>query len=407
MACARELDIAARVRSSVGSYIGSGLHVAIGRNPAVLNSAGRIYLDHAATTPVLPEVMTSMCEAMGKWANPNSPHSEGRAARAALEDARQRIKKALSWDGELIFTSGATESLAIALSRSDRPVLASAVEHDAVFRAAPAAKVIPVGARSEVDRDALDDGLKRNNAPLVAIQHVNSETGIEQPIDELTRFVREAGGCLVCDCSQSAGKVPLPDADMLVVSAHKLGGPPGIGALLVRDLGMLTAVGGQEFGYRAGTQNVPAAVGFAVAVEQFPIRLIPGGGPDAGPMAQWLHDLAHPILDLEYPMTQAGGVYQPARGMRLSSIQAWTIPGMSAAAQLVHFDSAGIAVSAGSACSSGSLKSSRVLSAFGVSEEDARCTIRVSFGWSTSSDDISRFLETWRDIASKAQSRAA
>ncbi len=407
MACARELGIAARVRSSVGSYIGSGVHVAIGRNLAVLNSAGRIYLDHAATTPVLPAVMTSMREAMGNWANPNSPHSEGRAARAALEDARLRIKKALCWDGELIFTSGATESLAIALSRSDRPVLASAVEHDAVFRAAPAAIVIPIGARSQVDRDALHDGLKRNDAPLVAIQHVNSETGIEQPIDELTGLVREAGGCLVCDCSQSAGKIPLPDADVLVVSAHKLGGPPGIGALLVRDLGTLVAVGGQEFGYRAGTQNVPAAVGFAVAVEQFPIKLFSGGPPDARPMVKWLYDLTDPILDLDHRMAQAGGVYQPAHGMRLSNIQAWTIAGMSAAAQLVHFDSAGIAVSAGSACSSGSLKSSRVLSAFGVNEEDARCTIRVSFGWSTSGDDISRFLETWGNIATKARSRAA
>jgi cysteine desulfurase len=397
----------ARVHCGVGSYIGTPVQVAIGRNPALLSSSDRLYLDHAATTPVLPGVMTSMRDALDRWANPNSPHAEGRAARAALEDARSRIKAAFAWDGDLIFTSGATEALSIALSRSERSVLASAVEHDAVFRAAPAATVLPIGANSEVDRDALRDALAALDSPLVAIQHVNSETGIEQPIDALARDIRESGGLLVCDCSQSAAKIPLPDADMLIVSAHKLGGPPGIGALLLRSLEMIKPVGGQEFGYRAGTQNVPAAVGFATAVEQFKIGRFSGRPRDALPVVKWLYDLAYPILDLEYPMTEAGGVYQPTGGMRLSSVQAWTMPGMSAAAQLVRFDSAGISVSAGSACSSGSMKPSRALTAFGISEEEAACTIRVSFGWSTTTADVGRFLETWLDIAGEVRARAA
>jgi cysteine desulfurase len=199
---------------------------------------------------------------------------------------------------------------------------------------------------------------------------------------------------------------------MIVVSAHKLGGPPGIGALLVRDLGMLKGVGGQEFGYRPGTQNLPGALGFAAALEQFEIGVFSGGVPGALPMARWLSDMGNALMDLEYPIGQAGGVYQPARGQgdrpfTCGWILALTIPGMSAAAQLIRFDVAGIAVSAGSACSSGSLKPSRVLKAFGVPEQDAACTIRVSFGWSTTADDIGRFLETWLDIASDARSRAA
>jgi cysteine desulfurase len=374
--------------------------------------AERIYLDHAATTPILPAARAAVAEAMERWANPSSPHAEGRAAHAALEGARARMKQALRWKGELIFTSGASEALAIALGRTDRPVFASAVEHDAVFRAAPDAMVLPMGAKAQVSRDALDAALRSGPPAIFAIQHVNSETGVEQPIESLVAQVRESGGLLVCDCSQSAGKVRLPDADMIAISAHKLGGPPGIGALLVRDLAMLKGVGGQEFGYRPGTQNLPGALGFAAAVEQHKIGVFPDGPPDALPMVRWLSDMGYPILDLESPIGQAGGTYPPEREPgdmpRFRSwIQAIAMRGMSAAAQLIRFDAAGIAVSAGSACSSGSLKPSRVLQAFGVPDADAACTIRVSFGWSTTAEEIQQFLETWLDIASDARSRAA
>lgn len=374
--------------------------------------AERIYLDHAATTPILPAAQAAVAEAMERWANPSSAHAEGRAAHAALEDARARIKRAFRWRGELIFTSGATEALAIALGRTDRPVFASAVEHDAVFRAAPDAMVLPLGAKAEVSRDALDAALRSGPPAIVAIQHVNSETGVVQPIASLVAQVRETGGLLVCDCSQSAGKARLPDADMIVVSAHKLGGPPGVGALLVRDVAMLKGVGGQEFGYRPGTQNLPGALGFAAAIEQHEIGIFPAGLPDALPMVRWLSDLGYPIMDLESPFGRAGGTYQPDREPGdmpcfCSWIQAVTMKGMSAVAQLIRFDAAGIAVSAGSACSSGSLKPSRALQAFGVPEAEAACTIRVSFGWSTTAEEIQRFLETWLRIASDARSRAA
>lgn len=371
----------------------------------------RIYLDHAATTPILPAARAAVAEAMARWANPSSAHAEGRAAHAALEEARARAKRALRWRGELIFTSGASEALAIALGRSDRRVFASAVEHDAVFRAAPDALLLPIGAKAEVLREALDGALRASPPALVAVQHVNSETGVKQPVDALAAQVRGHGGLLVSDCSQSAGKIPLPDADMIVVSAHKLGGPPGIGALLVRDLAMLRGVGGQEFGYRPGTQNLPGALGFAAALEQLRIGIFPGN-PDALPMVEWLADMGELLADLEHPVGEAGGVFQPAgeageRAMFSAWIMAIAMPGVSAAAQLIRFDGAGIALSAGSACSSGSLKPSRALRAFGVPEQEAACTIRVSFGWSTTADEIRRFLDTWLAIAADARTRAA
>lgn len=354
-----------------------------------------------------------MTEALADWHNPSSPHAEGRAARAALEDARSRIKRTLEWDGELIFTSGSSEGLAIALGRSDRRILASAVEHEAVFRAAPDARLLAVGAKGHVSREALDEALKDGPPPIVAIQHINSETGVEQPVGSFAETVRSVGGILLSDCSQSAGKVPLPDVDLIVLSAHKLGGPPGVGALLVRDLAMLEPVGGQEFGYRAGTQNVPAALGFAAALEAYEIGKMPGPPHESLPMVQWLWDMRYSVMDLEYPIGQAGGVFQPETmkpgegPMFAGWISALTMPGVSASAQLILFDAAGIAISAGSACSSGTLKASRALTAFGLSPEDAACTIRVSFGWSTTAEEINTFLQTWLNMASDARSRAA
>lgn len=364
----------------------------------------RIYLDHAATTPMRPEAIAAVAEAMTRWANPSSPHAEGRAARATLEDARARIKAALGWPGELIFTSGASEALAIGLSRAKAERrLVSAVEHDAVFRAAGAGvEVLPVAAGAVLDRDALADALRSPEKPILALQHINSETGTIQPFEGLAEQLREAGGVLLADCSQSAGKYALPGADMIVVSAHKLGGPPGIGALLVRDFGLLDPSGGQEFGYRGGTENLPGALGFAAAVE--------AASMTERNMVDWLDGLGMSILDLEYPVNRAGGLFVPhlADGALWSPhIAAIAMPGLSAAAQLMRFDAMGFAVSAGSACSSGTLKPSRALRAFGVDEDAASRTIRVSFGWNTKCQEISAFLKAWLEIAGQARSRAA
>ena len=366
----------------------------------------RIYLDHAATTPLRPEARAAMEEGFRIWANPSSPHAEGRKAKQALEDARDRVKKALGWDGEVIFTSGASEALAIGLQQAkvDRRVV-SAVEHDAVFRAAPDAEVVGIGAKANVDREQLADLLKHANKAVVAIQHVNSETGVRQPVDILTEQVRQAGSLMISDCSQSAGKYNLPDADMIVISAHKLGGPIGIGALLVRSFSLLEPTGGHERGYRQGTENLPAILGFASALEARAIsKETVGSGMATSAIAgqaSWVSAAGLGYRDIEYTIHSAGGDFQPqdTDGFEHDyAILAISHPKISAQAQLIRLDAMGIAVSAGSACSSGTLKKSRVLDAFGVPDDVAARTIRVSMGWNSSYDELIQFAEAWESL---------
>jgi cysteine desulfurase len=300
-------------------------------------SAPRIYLDHAATTPILSAAREAMAEAFGRWANPSSPHREGRAARAALEEARAQIKAALGWRHELIFTSGATESAAIALTRTAmaRPALVSAVEHNAVLRARSDVTILPVDAGGVVRVDTIPQGA------IVAIQHGNNETGIIQPIERIAGAVADAEGLLFVDCAQTAGKLPLPPADLIAVSAHKLGGPPGIGALLVRQHGLLAPLGqGQESGYRSGTENLPAILGFAAALDG-----------QTGDGAPWIPAAAEWRAHLDDVVTQHGGEIVGADSPRIPTIGAYRLPGMSAEAQLIRLDMAGFAVSAGSALS--------------------------------------------------------
>ncbi len=352
----------------------------------------RIYLDHAATSPLRPEASAAMEEGFRIWANPSSPHAEGRKAKAALEDARERVKKALDWDGEVIFTSGASEALWIALNRAkvDRRIV-SAVEHDAVFRAAPDAEVVPVDSQSwEVCSRSLNDMLSRGGISLVAVQSVNSETGKwllgrdEQGISqELIEAVRAQGGLTLSDCSQSAGKLPLPDVDIAVVSGHKLGGPIGVGALLVRDYSILRPVGGHERGYRSGTENLPAILGLAAALEVHDYKSWPAHNATFREEGSLFWDEGCALM----------------RGKHISYVQALCHPTMKAQAQLIRLDALGISVSAGSACSSGTLKKSRVLDEFGVDDDIADRTIRVSFGWNSQPDELDRFYEAWRSLS--------
>lgn len=332
------------------------------RNPAI---SGRIYLDHAATSPLRPEARAAMEEGFAIWANPSSPHAEGRKARAALEDARERIKRALGWEGELIFTSGASEALWIALNRAkvERRIV-TAVEHDAVFRAAP-------------DAELFTGGEPPAEGTLIAVQHVNPETGTILRIADTADAMREDGALLLSDCAQSAGKLPLPEADMIVVSAHKFGGPIGVGALLVQDFAVLEPVGGHERGYRQGTENLPGAMGMAAALE-------------AG---CWVTS-----PNERRAFAEALSPYQLERGEQVDYIFALAHPTMSAQALLIRLDGQGFAVSAGSACSSGTLKKSRVLDAFGVPDDVAARTIRVSLGWNTTPEELERFAKAWASL---------
>jgi len=322
-----------------------------------------------------------MREGFALWANPSSPHAEGRRARAALEEARARIKAALGWDGELIFTSGASEALALALNHSNKPVIGcSAIEHESVLRNAGTAARFPVSPAGLVMLpDALEPG-------LVAIQQVNNETGVIQPLDNLAGQVREAGGVLLADCAQGAGKISLPDADLIALSAHKFGGPVGIGALLVRDFALLAPSGGQERGYRGGTENLPAVLAMTAALEA-------GSG--------WIGEAARLRARLESGLKAAGGEIVAEDTSRMATIGACRMPGMSSAAQLIRFDAAGFAISAGSACSSGSLKTSHVLEA--MRHPHPAEVVRVSIGRETSEADIDAFLGAWRAIAETAR----
>jgi cysteine desulfurase len=345
----------------------------------LMPSQERIYLDHAATTPVIAAAREAMAEAMSHWANPSSPHQEGRAARAALEDARARIAAALDWDGEVILTSGASEAIALGLSGTG--ATASSVEHDAVLAVAGSTR-LPVTSDGHVDLSSV------SGAGRFAVQSVNNETGVIQPMPEIASAVRAVGGILFADCSQSAGKLPLPEADMIAVSAHKLGGPPGMGGLLVRNLGLLSPTGGQEQGYRRGTENLPAAVGFATALEA-------GFG--------WMENAARLRETLDAAIIASGGVVVASASNRLATIGSYRMPGVAASSQLINFDMAGIAVSAGSACSSGTLKTSHVLTAMGWDDRAAAEVIRVSFGADTNDSDIASFIDVWRSINARAK----
>ncbi|HSG56802.1 MAG TPA: aminotransferase class V-fold PLP-dependent enzyme [Paracoccaceae bacterium] len=337
-----------------------------------------MYLDHAATSPLRPEARAAMEQGFAIWANPSSPHAEGRRAKAALEDARARVKAALGWQGEVIFTSGASEALAIALGRGKGGArLLSAVEHDAVFAAAPQAEHLPVLSTGLLDLAALTEAVDRER-PLVAVQTVNSETGAMQDEAAIAAIVHAAGGLWLADASQSAGKLALPPADMVVVSAHKLGGPVGVGALLVRDYAMLEPSGGHERGYRRGTENMPAALGFAAALE-------------AGEWAATTAIRSHFAAQLE--ASQLPIANSADHILALSHLQ------LSAQVLVIRLDAMGFAVSAGSACSSGSLKPSRVLSAMGLPADKAQRTIRVSLGWNTTPADLDAFVAAWRSLA--------
>jgi len=349
----------------------------------------RIYFDHAATTPVLPEARDAMARALDVWANPSSPHGEGRASRKALEEARATLGEVLDWRHDVIFTSGASEAIAIVGKRARAPGRAYlATEHDIVpATMGDGARALPVDRGGLIDMAELDAVLADGPA-LIAIQQVNNETGVIQPMEAIAAKVRDAGSLLLADCAQSAGKMPLPDADFIAISAHKFGGPPGIGALLIKDLTTLEASGGQEKGYRRGTQNLPGAMGMAAALE-------------SGVFAEAMPRLAELRRRLDDGVKASGGAVIAEGSERIANIGAVAMPGGQSSGLLVQFDLAGFAVSMGSACGSGAMKESRVLKAMQVDPQIASSFLRISFGPSTSEADVDAFLAEWQRIASR------
>lgn len=366
-------------------------------------SASRAYLDWNATTPVLPAVIAAVGEALALTGNPSSIHAEGRAARALMEAARKDIARLVQADAQnVVFTSGATEGINTVLTlglcatcgKDRQPttrVLASSTEHSAIFAAAPDAGVIPVDANGILDLAALESLLAQGGPALVAVQLANNETGVIQPIPEVARLVHAAGGALMVDAVQAPGKVAIDigalGADVLIITAHKFGGPKGIGAMVfangeTRLERAFIRGGGQERGQRQGTENLSGIAGFAAAARA-------ALTVDFEAMRA-LRDGFEASLD-----QLSNGVFIAGNAApRLPNTSFFALPGLEAGKVVIASDLDGVAVSSGSACSSGKVGASKVLTAMGQGERAPQGAVRVSIGPRTTQGELDACLST-------------
>ena len=360
-----------------------------------------VYLDYNATAPLRPAAAEVMAHAAALTGNASSVHGFGRQARAAIETAREQVAAmAGAKPAQIVFTSGGTEANNLAVVGCGRArVLVSSIEHDSVLAAALAAPRIPVTAEGIVDLAALERLLKAGaQQALVCVMLANNETGAIQPIAEVVAIAHRAGALVHCDAVQAAGKLPVDFAalgvDVLSLSAHKFGGPKGVGALIIADGVPLTAQlrgGGQERGRRAGTENVAAIAGFGAAADEARRDL-----PRIADITA-LRDRLEREAVRRVPATQIIADTAP----RLPNTSCLAMPGMPAETLVMTLDLAGVAVSAGSACSSGKVKASHVLQAMGLGGDIAGSAIRVSLGWANTAADLDRFLEAWHAFAAR------
>ena len=367
----------------------------------------RSYLDYNATAPLRPEVHEAVAEALSLYGNPSSVHAEGRTARAAIEAARIKVANLVGARPEdVVFTSGGTEANALALAAQSGEAwqcYLSAVEHPSVLSGGrfyrETTTTIPVTSDGIVDLGVLATELEQHRRggwrPLVSLMAANNETGAIQPVVKAAEIVHEAGGLLHSDAVQAAGRIPLDmatlGADMLSLSAHKIGGPKGVGALVLREgvhVEPLIKGGGQERRRRAGTENVAGIVGFGVAA-----------GLAAADLAKTV-EIAKLRDGLEAGVLAIApdAIVLSAAVPRLPNTSCTAVPGTKAETLVIGLDLAGVAVSSGSACSSGKVEASHVLSAMGVAPELAQGAIRVSLGFATSNTDIQVFLRAFGEL---------
>ncbi len=384
---------------------------------ATLNA--RSYLDHNATTPLRPEARAAMVEACGLAGNPSSVHAEGRAARAVLDVARRAVA-AMVGTGlqDIIFTSGGTEALNMALTPGLSPsgfpnrlarLLVGAGEHPAVMsghRFGGAVATVPLDSDGRLDLFALDQ-LIAGEPVLLAIQAANNETGVVQPVREAAERVHAAGGLVVCDAVQAAGKIACDfaslGADALAISAHKFGGPKGVGALCFARGGPhleegVVRGGGQERGLRAGTENIVGIAGMGAACAP--------AEAERSARAVLLSRWRVAVEDVVLASVPAAVVF--GRDVeRLPNTACFALPGIDAQVLLMGLDLAGVAVSAGSACAAGVLKPSHVLAAMGVDPGLATRALRVSLGWTTLASDIDAFAGAFAKAVGTIRPRVA
>jgi len=370
----------------------------------------RVYLDWNATTPLRTEARQAMAGAWEQSGNPSSVHTEGRKARRLVEDARAAIAAAVgARPQDVVFSSGGTEANALALTPGLRRgagqkverLLVSAIEHASVlaggrFRAEAIGTINVTGA-GLVDLDHLRTQLADGPPALVSVMSANNETGAVQPTADVARIVHQAGGLLHVDAIQAFGKIRFDlsamGADLVTLSAHKIGGPKGAGAVVlaedVQGLEPLLRGGGQELGRRAGTENVAGISGFGAAAKAA-MAALEADAARLGGLRNRLED----------GLKQTPGMIVFSEGApRLPNTTLFTVPGLKAETAVIGFDLAGIAVSSGSACSSGKVQPSHVLDAMGLGRELAQGAVRLSLGWSTSEADIELTLKAWRKLA--------
>lgn len=377
------------------------------RQPAASTSASplpRTYLDHNATAPLRREAKEAMVHALDVIGNPSSVHGEGRRARAVVEAAREKVARLVgAKPSEIVFTSGASEANSWVMSQPWGTIFTSGIEHDSVLAPARASNcelvMLPVGSDGVVKVEHWAQLLTSRSfatPAVIAIQMANNETGVVQPVTEIAEIARAHGIKIHVDAVQAAGRLPIDfaalGADTLAISAHKFGGPKGIGALVDRDhfdLVPLIRGGGQERRRRAGTENVAAIAGFGAAAE--------GALRDLATIdaVRALRD----ELEVELKRISPDAVVIAEGAPRLANTTAVALPGKLAETLVIRLDLAGVAVSAGSACSSGKVGPSHVLEAMGLGQDIAAGTIRISLGPTTSKDDITAFLAAWKTIA--------
>lgn len=388
------------------------------------NAVRRAYLDHNATSPLRPEARAAMLATLEQPGNPSSVHAEGRAARAAVEAARAAVARlAGGAPRSVVFTSGATEAAALALHPAieidgrPRPcdiLLAGATEHPAVLRGhrfpPGAVEVLPVDAQGRLRLDALAEALSRHGAAgrraLLALMVANNETGVVQPVAEAAALVHAQGGLVFCDAVQAAGRLPLDMAasgiDFLALSAHKLGGPQGAGALVAAGadhrVPALLSGGGQERGRRAGTENVAAIVGFGAAAAVAGAMI----AEEAGRLSGLRDTLEREVLDRLPDCVVLG-----AGASRLPNTTMVAFEGVRAETLVIALDLAHVSVSAGSACSSGRVGVSHVLAAMGMRANVAAGAIRLSLGWSSTLQDVDDALAALQKAVTELRSRAS
>ncbi|MEZ5922627.1 MAG: cysteine desulfurase family protein [Parvularculaceae bacterium] len=377
----------------------------------------RHYLDHNATAPVRPEVVDAVASAMHAVGNSSSVHEEGRKARGLVEEAREKFRSLVNAPvNGVIFTSGGTEAIHYALhgtvkTGAVKRLFVSAIEHPAVRANADETGVpvetIPACNSGVIDLDWLKDRLSKYDAAreggfLVCVMAANNETGVIQPVAEAARIAHEKGGLFFADAAQAVGKIPvnfvMSGADLMAATAHKFGGPIGVGALVAGPnlpLHPIMRGGGHESNRRAGTHNVPAIAGLGVAAELAAATIAD---------AKRISNLRDRI---QQAVVAEGAVIWGKDAERLPGTLSFSAPGFAGQTQMMAMDLAGIAISSGSACTSGKTAPSHVLAAMGASDELAKCGVRISLGWNSTEEDVEAFCREWPQAYRRIKMRAA